>query len=126
KQINERYGISAEEITYFTHGTTVGINTVIQRSGLKLALFATQNFGDVLEIGRLKTADMYHLLSRRPDPLIKRDMVFEIVERLSGDGSVRTPLDEESVRAAVLQAQEAGAQGVVISLLHSYRNPNHE
>ncbi|AEC20835.1 hydantoin utilization protein A [Pusillimonas sp. T7-7] len=126
KQINERYGISADEITYFTHGTTVGINTVIQRSGLRLALFATQNFGDVLEIGRLKTADMYHLLSRRPDPLIKRDMVFEVVERLSGDGSVRTPLDEESVRTAVQRAQEAGAQGVVISLLHSYRNPAHE
>lgn len=126
KQLEERYGIQPEQITYFTHGTTVGINTVIQRSGLKLALFATENFCDVLEIGRIKTADMYHLLSRRPDPLIKRNMVFGISERLSADGSVRKALNEDSVRAAVRQAQQAGAEGIVISLLHSYRNPTHE
>jgi len=125
-KLNERYGISPDQITYFTHGTTVGINTVIQRSGLKLALFATENFCDVLEIGRLKTADMYHLLSRRPDPLITRDMVFGITERMAADGSVRSPLDEDSVRRAVAAAVEAGAEGIVISLLHSYRNPAHE
>src|SRR5690606_2287079 len=125
-KLNERYGISPDQITYFTHGTTVGINTVIQRSGLKLALFATENFCDVLEIGRLKTADMYHLLSRRPDPLITRDMVFGISERMAADGSVRTPLDEDSVRRAVAAAVAAGAEGIVISLLHSYRNPAHE
>ena len=125
-QLYERYGIPPDQITYFTHGTTVGINTVIQRSGLKLALFTTENFGDVLEIGRLKTEDMYHLLSRRPDPLIKRDMVFGISERMAADGSIRSPLDEESVRAAVSAAVRAGAEGVVISLLHSYRNPAHE
>ncbi len=125
-QLNERYGISPDQITYFTHGTTVGINTVIQRSGLKLALFATENFCDVLEIGRIKTVDMYHLLSRRPDPLITRDMVFGISERMAADGSVRTPLDEDSVRRAVAAAVAAGAEGIVISLMHSYRNPAHE
>ena len=125
-QLYERYGIPPDQISYFTHGTTVGINTVIQRSGLKLALFTTENFGDVLEIGRLKTADMYHLLSRRPDPLIKRNMVFGITERMAADGSVRQPLDEDSVRRAARAALEAGAEGIVISLLHSYRNPAHE
>lgn len=124
--LNERYGIKPGEITYFTHGTTVGINTVIQRSGLKLALFTTENFGDVLEIGRLKTADMYHLLSRRPDPLIKRNMVFGIDERMAPDGSIRKPLNESSVRKAVEIALLNGAEGIVISLLHSYRNPEHE
>lgn len=65
RMLGERYGIQPEQITYFTHGTTVGINTVIQRKGLKLALFTTENFSDVLELARLKTPDMYHLLSRR-------------------------------------------------------------
>ncbi|CAM3669922.1 hydantoinase/oxoprolinase family protein [Bordetella sputigena] len=126
RMLGERYGIQPEQISYFTHGTTVGINTVIQRKGLKLALFATENFCDVLELARLKTPDMYHLLSRRPEPLVKRSMVFGIAERMAPDGSVRKPLDEASVERAVRAAQNAGAEGIVISLLHAYRNPAHE
>lgn len=126
RMLGERYGIQPGQISYFTHGTTVGINTVIQRKGLKLALFTTENFCDVLEMARLKTPDMYHLLSRRPEPLIKRSMVFGIAERMAPDGSARKPLDEASVRRAVEQAREAGAEGIVISLLHAYRNPAHE
>ena len=126
RMLGERYGIQPGQINYFTHGTTVGINTVIQRKGLKLALFATENFCDVLELARLKTPDMYHLLSRRPEPLIKRSMVFGIAERMGPDGTVRSPLDEDSVKRAAQQARDAGAEGVVISLLHAYRNPAHE
>ena len=126
RMLGERYGIRPNQINYFTHGTTVGINTVIQRKGLKLALFTTRNFSDVLELGRLKTTDMYHLLSRRPDPLITRDRVFGIDERMAADGTVRTALDESSVAAALEQARASGAEGIVISLLHAYRNPEHE
>ncbi|ARP79119.1 hydantoinase/oxoprolinase family protein [Bordetella genomosp. 6] len=126
RMLGERYGIQPAQITYFTHGTTVGINTVIQRKGLKLALFTTENFSDVLELARLKTPDMYHLLSRRPAPLVKRSMVFGIAERMGPDGTVRAPLDEASVERAVRQALDAGAEGIVVSLLHAYRNPAHE
>ncbi|OZI37106.1 hydantoinase [Bordetella genomosp. 10] len=122
----ERYGIKPRDISYFTHGTTVGINTVIQRKGLKLALFATEGFRDVLEIGRLKIADMYNLLSKRPEPLIPRDMVFGIPGRLDAAGEELEPLDEDAVKAAVKAAQAAKADGIVVSLLHSYRNPAHE
>ena len=126
RMLEERYGIRPDDISYFTHGTTVGVNTVIQRKGLKLALFATENFCDVLELARLKTPDMYHLLSRRPQPLVPRSMVFGIAERMAPDGSVRKALDEASVERAVAAARAAGAEGIVISLLHSYRNPAHE
>lgn len=122
----ERYGIKPEDISYFTHGTTVGINTVIQRKGLKLALFATEGFADVLEIGRIKIADMYNLLSRRPAPLITRDMVFGIPGRLDAGGEEIALLDEKAVSDAARRAIAAGAEGIVVSLLHSYRNPRHE
>ena len=122
----ERYGIRPEDISYFTHGTTVGVNTVIQRKGLKLALFATEGFADVLEIGRIKIADMYNLLSRRPAPLITRDMVYGIPGRLDAGGAEIIALDEQAVAEAVRRAVAGGAEGIVISLLHSYRNPAHE
>ena len=124
--IGERYGIPAGAITYFTHGTTVGINTVIQRKGLRLALFTTENFRDVLELARLKIPDMYNLFSKRPAPLITRDRVFGVRERMTAEGSVETPLDEESVAEALAGARAAGVEGIVIAFLHAYRNPAHE
>ncbi len=124
--VGERYGIRPEEITYFTHGTTVGINTVIQRKGLRLALFTTEHFRDVLEIARLKIPDMYNLLSKRAAPLITRDLVFGVTGRLKADGSVQDELAEASVARAVEGARAAGAEGIVISFLHAYRNPAHE
>lgn len=122
----ERYGIDPTDITYFTHGTTVGVNTVIQRKGLRLALFTTEHFRDVLEIGRLKIPDMYNLLSRRPVPLIGRDMVWGVPGRLDFEGAELDPLDEDALAEAVAAARVAGAEGIVIAFLHSYRNPAHE
>ncbi|SDV48974.1 hydantoinase/oxoprolinase family protein [Chitinasiproducens palmae] len=122
----ERYGIDAREVAYFTHGTTVGVNAVVQRKGLRLALITTEKFEDVLEIARLKIPDMYHLLSRRPEPLIPRDRVFGVGGRLTADGQVETPIDEASVLAALEGIRRAECEGVVVSLLHAYRNPVHE
>ena len=124
--LGERYGIAPDQISYFTHGTTVGINTVIQRKGLKLALFTTEHFRDVLELARLKIPDMYNLLSKRPAPLITRDLVFGIPGRMNADGSEISALDEAVLAAAVAGAQAANAEGILISFLHSYRNSAHE
>jgi N-methylhydantoinase A len=124
--VRQRFAIAPEAITWFTHGTTVGVNAVIQRKGIRLALFTTRNFRDVLELARLKTPDPYDLLSRRPDPLVGRAMVFEVDGRMLADGSEAEPLDAASVEAALAAARARGAEGIVLSLLHSYRNPAHE
>lgn len=124
--LQERYDVAPGEISYFTHGTTVGVNTVIQRKGLRLALFTTEHFRDVLEIARLKIPDMYNLLSKRPAPLITRDLVFGIPGRIAADGAVIASLDEDALAASVAAAIEAGAEGILISFLHAYRNPAHE
>lgn len=122
----ERYGIDPADVAYFTHGTTVGVNAVVQRKGLKLALITTERFEDVLEIARLKIPDPYHLFSARPEPLVPRDLVFGVRERTLPDGSVDTPVDEASVLAALEQIEAQGCEGIVVSLLHSYRNPGNE
>ena len=109
--MGERYGIRPEEISYFTHGTTVGINTVIQRKGMRLALFTTEHFRDVLEIARLKMPDMYNLLSKRAAPLITRDLVFGVAGRLKADGSVQRRTRRGERRRAVEGAGAAGAEG---------------
>jgi N-methylhydantoinase A len=118
--------VPPKSIVYFTHGTTVGVNTVIQRKGVKLCLFVTENFVDVLEVARLKVPDPYDLLSSRPAPLVPKDRVLPVKERMASDGSIDAPVDDASVVAAVEKARALGAEGVVVALINSYRNPAHE
>ena len=118
-ELEKRHGIAPGSVTYFTHGTTVGVNTVIQRRGIKLCLFTTRGFEDVLEVARLKMPDPYDLFSGRPEPLVTRDRVFPIDERVLFDGSIDQPLDEASVDAAIEGVRSVGGEGVVIALLHA-------
>ena len=126
QELAERYDVQPSEIGYFTHGTTVGVNTVIQRTGINLCLFTTENFEDVLELARLKMPDPYNLFSRRPVPLVTKEKVFQISERVRADGSVKAPVDEASVRRAIDSVRAIDGEGVVIALLHAYRNSDHE
>ena len=126
KEIERLHGIKGADISYFTHGTTVGVNTVIQRKGINLCLFTTENFRDVLEVARLKMPDPYNLFSRRPVPLVTREKVFGVRERILFDGTIDVELDKKSVIEAIDGVRAVGGEGVVIALLHSYRNPDHE
>jgi len=125
-QLEKRFGVRPTEINYFSHGTTVGVNTVIQRKGVKLCHFTTENFVDVLELARLRTPDVYNLLSKRPRPLIPKHRVLPIGERMLSDGSTEKPVDSKSVEDAVTAALTLGAEGIVVSLINAYRNPAHE
>lgn len=126
RRLRERDGIEPRAISYFTHGTTVGVNTVIQRNGHAIALFTTKNFEDVLEVARLKIPQIHNLYSVRPKPLIPRDRVFGIAERMLATGEVMRAPEEEDVARAVKAAKAAGCGGIVIAFLHSYRNPENE
>jgi N-methylhydantoinase A len=125
-ELERRHGIPAQAISYFTHGTTVGVNTVIQRKGAPLALFVTEGFEDVLVLARLKMPDPYDLFSKRPEPLASRERVFGIRERTLADGTRESEVDAESVRRATRAAREAGAEAIVVALLHAYANPENE
>ena len=125
-QLEARFSVPPQEIEYLTHGTTVGVNTVIQKKGIRLCLFTTENFVDVLEIARLKMPDPYDLKSRRADPLVSKDRVIPVRERIRGDGGVDHPVEEASVVEAVDRARALGAEGIVVALINSYRNPAHE
>lgn len=126
RRLEERYGLAPREIVYFTHGTTVGVNTVIQRKGIRLCLLVTENFVDVLELARLKVPDPYDLHSARPAPLVPKDRVLPIRERMRADGTAALPVDADSVAEALAAARARGAEGIVVALINAYRNPKHE
>lgn len=121
----EREGLDAAAVSRFVHGTTVGINTIIQRKGARLAMFTNAGFEDVIELARLRMPDMYSLFCHRPDPLVPRDLIFGLPVRMRADGS-RTDAPEGVVAEAVASARAAGAEGIVVALLHAWRDPAQE
>lgn len=118
----EREGLDPALVSRFVHGTTVGINTVIQRRGASLALMTNAGFEDVLELARLRMPDVYSLFCSRPDHLIARDMIFGIPARLRADGSEALAPDLAAVARAAANARAKGAAGIIVSFLHSWRN----
>jgi N-methylhydantoinase A len=119
-------GVAGEEITYFVHGTTIATNTLVQRSGVPLALIVTEGFRDVLEIARIRLPNPFDFNSSRARPLVPRRLVFPVRERVRADGSVETPLDISGARDVARRVRDAHVDGVVVCLLNSYRNGVHE
>ncbi|MVA59500.1 hydantoinase/oxoprolinase family protein [Agrobacterium vitis] len=118
--------ISDDDEVVVMHGTTVSTNTVIERSAEPIALFVTEGFRDILELQRLRLKNPVDLFSSRAIPLVARDLVFEIPERLNADGEVLTPIDAEAVRRAVAGVKATGVKAIAVVFLHSFRNPKHE
>ena len=118
--------INMRELAFFMHGSTIAINTVIQRRGARTGLITTKGFGDIYQIGRGNRPDAYNLLFEKAVPLIPRDRIFEVDERIGARGEIRRPIDLESVRAAVRALGEERVESIAVALLHSYRNPAHE
>jgi N-methylhydantoinase A len=110
----------------FLHGSTIAINTLLERSGARTALLTTEGFRDIYEIGRINRPDAYNLYFKKHVPLVERALRFEVRERLTAEGEVVIPLDEASVHAACDRLEAAGVDAVAIMLLHCYVNPAHE
>lgn len=115
-----------KDIDYFVHGTTAGLNAFLERKGSNVALIVTKGFRDVYEIGRANRPDMYSIKYRKPEPLVKRRNVFEVEERILSDGSVETNIDTNQLDEVIDQIIEKGFDSVAVSLLHAYKNPEHE
>src|SRR5262245_29912797 len=122
----QELAIPAGRVEEVLHGTTVGSNTILQRSGARTGLITTRGFRDVLEIGRIRMPDMFDLTWDKPKPLVPRRHRFEIIERIAADGSVVEPLNEASVITAGERLAAAGIEAVAICLINSYRNAAHE
>jgi N-methylhydantoinase A/oxoprolinase/acetone carboxylase beta subunit len=110
----------------FLHGSTIAINTILERTGAKTALITTDGFRDVYEIGRINRPDAYNLFFQKHTPLIERALRFELKERVRADGEVVTPLDEGGLAGLSEKLQELGIEAAAIMFINCYANAAHE
>lgn len=108
------------------HGTTIATNAILENKGGLTALVTTEGFRDVLELRRLRTPQLYDRFYEPPRPIVERRLRLEVSERIGASGEVVVPLDEATVEAAIDRIEREGTEAVAVSLLHSYRNPEHE
>ena len=118
--------VDARAIDFLVHGTTVVINTITQRRGVKTALLTTAGFRDALAIGRGNRPDMYNLKFHKPEPFVPRSLRFEVAERVNARGDVLTPLVLSDLDAIAEACRNAKVEAVAICFLHSYAHPEHE
>ena len=115
-----------EECAAFIHGTTLALNAVLTRNGAKVGLIVTRGFGDVLEVGRLQMPDPFNFYTQKPRPLVRKNFVREVDERILGNGRVDTPLDVASVENAADELVAMGAELLAISFINGFKNAAHE
>jgi N-methylhydantoinase A len=112
--------------TSIVHGTTTGDNTMIQMSGAPTGLLVTVGFRDEIEFRRCYKEDIWDPAYPAPTPIARRRVRLEIPERMTAEGAVETPLDEEAVRHATRRLHKLGVRSIAVAFLHSYLNPAHE
>lgn len=119
-------GTSVDETAILIHGSTIVINALIERHGAHTALVTTLGFRDVYEIGRINRPDAFNLAFEKHRPLIPRELVWEVPERMTAAGVVHTPLDEMAARSVARQIRDSNVEAVAVAFLHAYREPDHE
>lgn len=121
-------------IDRFSHGTTIGTNLVVERNGANVGVIATRGHGDALSMmrGRGRTAGVPADLranvrdTDKPVPLVPRRFIAEVPERVTREGDILAPLDEDAAREVIAALVDRGAGAIAIALLWSFRNPAHE
>lgn len=108
------------------HGTTVGTNALLERTGARTALVSTAGFEDVLATRRQARPELYNLGVRAPEPLAPPELWFGLDERIDADGSVRIAPSDEDIDELARILRAFATESVAVCLLFSFANPEHE
>ena len=117
--------VNLADVSDFVHGSTIAINTVLERKGANTALIVTKGTRDVYSVGRQNRPDAYDIFFHRPRPLVPRRFTFEVDERVTPRGVLRE-LTDEALAGVIAQVKASGVESVAVALLHSYARPEHE
>ncbi|NDJ33496.1 MAG: hydantoinase/oxoprolinase family protein, partial [Chloroflexi bacterium] len=118
--------LGAADDAAIIHGSTVATNALLERQGARTALVTTRGFADVIAIGRQTRPDLYALVPVRQQPLVPRDLRFELDERIGADGSVIKALDLAELGSLIEKLAGFQVESVAVCLLFSFLDDSHE
>ncbi len=122
----DKGGVDPANVDFMAHGTTVVINALTERKGVKVGLITTEGFRDTLEIARGNRPDFFNLHYQKPAPFVPRYLRCELPGRMTYKGEERIPLDLSGLSKIVETFKIEGVEAIAVCYLHSYANPAHE
>jgi N-methylhydantoinase A len=125
-EVIARAGIERSDVEFILHGTTLGLNAIIQRRGAEIALVVPNGFRDILEIARSRMPNSYDLNAEKEEVLVPRDRVFEIDARIGVGGEMLATPDASALDTLAAKLRESGVSAIGVTLLHSYLYPEPE
>ncbi|SDK57494.1 hydantoinase/oxoprolinase family protein [Natronorubrum texcoconense] len=125
-KIIEKTDTEPSTVSFLSHGTTVGTNAVLEGDIPDLGLITNEGLRDVLEIGDQTRPELYNLQVDKPPALVPRRLRREVPGRFDSAGEIIDPFDETQARTVVESLAEADVDSIVVSLLFSYLEDDHE
>ena len=119
-------GLDPSAMEFFAHGSTVVINALTERKGVKTALITTKGFRDVLEIARGNRPDLFNFNFRKPKCFVDRYLRTELDERSNFKGELVKPVNLEPLAAQLDFFRAEGVEAIAVVFLHAYVNPENE
>lgn len=119
-------GVSVADLDFFAHGSTVVINALTERKGVKTALITTRGFRDVIEIARGNRPDLFNFNFRKPKPFVERYLRAELDERVTYRGAIKRPVDLAPLADIIARFREDGVEAIAVAFLHAYVEPANE
>jgi N-methylhydantoinase A/oxoprolinase/acetone carboxylase beta subunit len=129
RELTDQAGVTPGELDQVFHGTTIATNIVIEHNGASVGMITTEGYRDILHIARHKKPlnfSNYQDLPWQAFPLVRRRHRLTVPERITSDGQVLAPLDEDKAREQVRKLKEAGVEAVAVCFLFSFLNSDHE
>lgn len=114
------------DLHYLVHGTTLALNTLIQRQGARVALIVCKTNRNVLDLARLRVSEQFSFVPATTRPVVPPELVLGTSGRILADGQEYEPLDPDELASIPRWLDSLGAESCAIALLNSYRNPEHE
>jgi N-methylhydantoinase A len=121
-----RGGIAAGDVGLVAHGTTIGLNAILQRRGAKVGVVTSMGSKDLIEIGRVRMADPYGFFALPEEPMLPRDRVVELGARVGSRGELEVVPDAAELDAAAKVMADAGVEAVCVVLMNAYLAPAFE
>lgn len=122
----EKAGLAVADLEFFAHGSTVVINALTERKGVKTALITTAGFRDVIEIARGNRPDLFNFNFQKPRPFVERYLRAELVERSNFKGELVKPVDLDPLAQILQRFRSDGVEAIAVAFLHAYVNPENE
>jgi N-methylhydantoinase A len=120
-------GIDLSTIEFFSHGTTITTNALLEMRGARVGLLINRGFRAIQETqGQARDGNVFDYFFQKPAPIAPQSLTREIGGRIDYTGAVLEPLDEEAVRRAAAELKAAGVGSIAVCYLFSFMNPAHE